>query len=598
MYPSGKKNGDLLASQAALSNVNKAASTFRGTAAGVKLGKSLFSPGGPNLNPSQIASLLRAAGVDVPPSVQVTADVAQIVVSGGAFLSSVEAGAKISAIAAPAASVMGAALDLMEVTGLLDPRSPGAQIAKIGIDTALVVATGGLNVLADIALVVDLIGAIFTDTRPQAMAQAKAAAYRDADQWWRKTISTEAQAAAASFTDYHSGKKSLFQYIGAIAESSPELFYNYFPKFSAFIPPVFVQKTFTESREGKQGLFNSKQTYSVTLAYETILLNRAQLQDAFIQHFVDEPMRPYRGIQSVLNSPSMLRQFGYPAGCEKLGVRPTPSGPIPRLSLVDYCILSLLPPYFEEIRPDYDIRRSLLSASLTPADFGISVFEDQFAEHYRSDKGKLNPQPALTINGVDYFTPSQVKTRDEVYANDLELQTYQDMDLRGDIRGLLSKKAPSQMIAEMGVMPEPPPGTWGNLSAVFNPTLNAPPPPPGQVRISAHPADVMVDFSTYVKWRNIRNLWSLIGLVDSFKKDPFFQATSVRISSVHGQSRMGDVPTVEQLEARHRQLQWLAVARGMNDQARRNVASFFGAPVDKVRIVPGAPGQLARAVVT
>jgi hypothetical protein len=199
------------------------------------------------LTSPQIVSLMTAAGINVPKGAIIAADTAQLIVAGGAFAEAVDDADAIGDLLNPGAGVIQATTRLLEVCGLMDAKDPAAQVLNLGVQACLVLAAGGLNVLADIGFVITLIGDIFfaPDTRAQMQALSKQEAQKWDAQYINAVFQASKKQAAVNFALYQSGKLSLFQYIDAIAQESPELFYEYFPKLGAFLPPASIQQTTT-----------------------------------------------------------------------------------------------------------------------------------------------------------------------------------------------------------------------------------------------------------------------------------------------------------------------------------------------------------------
>lgn len=577
---------------------------FRTTAAGVTLGRALFDPHFQvNLSPAMVSNLLRAAGVPIPKGVDVAVATGQAIMAGGALVDGIEAGVSIGADIAGSINLIGDVLNVFELCGLVDPNSPPAKACNFIGALALVIACGGVNVLADLALVLDIISTIFSEQAKveaehkqidqAALGRAATLARninRDAfKNWYANKTGLEATTAAVQFGDYHTGKISVFQMMGNVAEQSPDLFTNYFPNLKSFFPPVIVSSPqfsatasyigakdpqFGDMANNNQALLNDpifqmimgvsyvkKMTYTDTtdFDYYSIQNDHATVQQALFKYFYQMPIEPYRILSSMTQD--QLRQYGFPSGSEKLGLKPH-ANPVRRMSVEDMAILSLFPPYFTQMSPDLDVSVFLMNLGLTPKDFDSSLIEDEMSiGRDFGNKPVARQAPAITMNGVDYFTPSETAYNRARDAYDLATARAVQYDQASQATPLLMIPRVNTIVKEWGIMPDVPPGTL--------------PPDSGYV------------LSQGSSYRDVRNLIAAYSMYATLSNDPYF--TNAALDP-------GALGLYSNLEDKHKKLQFLSVGRKMNAKARLNIARYMGVPVSKLKMAPAVKGQLAKAV--
>lgn len=553
----------------------------RQSSAGVTLGRKIFDPAEQTtLQPTQITHILKQLGVNIPPGVAVTADVAQIIMAGGALSSAISQSKNLNAFIQPSVSILSSALDIFEVTGLLDPNSPEAQIATFGLDAALVVSSGGLNVFADIAFVFDLFKGIFMaeDTRARIINEVRFKSQSSLRNWYNSRQADEQKAAASAFSDYHNGKLSVFEYIAKVADVAPDQFLGYFPDFKGFVPVMTLQHCVSVTEKAHYGGFlgigrtyvdeTSKSCTSIqnTLVQsQTPAQQHALFENVFYQKYFEVPFAPYIKLAGM--SHDDVDYYGYPPNAQKnLGVVPLAKGRsvYPRISPMDLAVFSLMPPYASFIHDDFDITQVFLKYSLTPDDLGYSLIKDQMAAG-RWGGYLPSESPGLTINGIQAFSDPQVSTYDQKVAEwNPDTKLALQYDEAHDAKNLFKIPNAKNTVTEWGILPYLPSSSpelqQGNYANM--------------------------DLKDPMGYRNIQNFWSAISTLEKISNDPFFKGTSF-------QAYTNFFPSRSDLEKRHQTIQTKAVGRMLNEMARANVATYFGLKdSSKLKFKNTKPGQL------
>lgn len=503
----------------------------------MKLGKMLFASGTTMPDPVLIASLLRQAGVNVPPSVRVTADVAQIIMSGGAVVNAIETGQKFQAFLNPSAATIRATSDIFQVCGLMDPNSPAARIIQFGTDLAMVVASLGANVLADISFALDVVREAFSFSPPdisqQVTAMADQAASRELSRFLGMKYATDLSYAQTTFLLFQKNKISIFEMLGKTAEVTPELFFQYYPEFKSFIPSEL--KTYTQeatvSVTQSSGLFGlgsttTTETGHASYSYSQVSSNKSIVQNGILERYFREKVEKYRQLLAVFD------------------------GNFPRIGLEDLLLLSMMPPYFDQATTQFHIVPILLSLNLTPHDFGSKIVPDELASGEYSPIEKIavsdvqhDVTPGLSFNGLNIMTDQQralnqnlKQKRDMIQRtlafenNEVKALTY--FDKWGYTQNLVKNKFGYQIVSK-----------WGTP---------------------------MVDYPPLKEYISLISMWNYA------KQDPYFNG-----HPLHDQFNF-DLPSTDYLDGRLKTLQMYSVSRKMNFKARQMVAEYFNTTHDKI----------------
>lgn len=600
---------------------------FRRTAAGSTLGKLIFDPDKlSSIQPAQITSLLIAAGIPINSSTRIGVDSAQIIMSGGAVVEGIENSATIQALLSPATSVINATLDIMDSVGLLKKSSPAGYACNFGVALAMVVATGGTNVIADLGLIFTVLGQLFAPTKPVDIAaiesQLAAQAANQAKAWWVDTTTKEANAAASIFGQYHNGQVSIFEAIASVAQSAPELFLNYFPDYNTFVPPISLTHTesatkmvfdknddFANERDkliyAMGAAFNwSASQWSNTspesIKIQTYIKNTPSAQKysfTGLSSFAPVFWNTYKTkLTYVTESASFnfdtIRQYAKPE-FQDIFLRKfiqTPAQPyrflnnITRSQLLQYGFprSAKIDAHYNPVFPRIPISDIAILSMIPPYftymddnfDFGnvLSTHNltprdlgDAFIEDEILKKLEPRDEPGITLNGVDYYTPIQAQANVGIDSNNALVKAAIAADQRGDMQTLNKISNVKSILKEWGTLPWLPP----DIDAIMPRTdLN-------------------------LGYRNIQNYWSTLSLMDSIRKDNYFLGCVTPLMK----DLITFLPSREDIESRHKELSFISTTRKLNIQAKANIATFLNvSDYRKLKFEPMVTGQPVRLI--
>lgn len=552
-------------SKLAVGNLPQIASKFKSSAQGIALGKKLFLPGTQaNVQPTEIAGFLGSVGI-APKEMQISVAAAQVLYAGGAFANTASKATSIGQVLKPGLGTLNAVTNFLGSVGLLDPNSPVSKVVNFGTNLFMLFAVPGLNILAAIGAVVNMIFEVFfpPDDRPKVRAElgyensvAIAAWYKNEIVQNKKTILEEQQ-------NYLNGKSSVFQMMGNIAEKAPILFPHFFPELKMFIPPQTISKCITSEREagygGFLGLFRSYDMVRETTCaeYQAVkVTGKLQLAEAFIRRYIFEPFAPYFLIQQMPES--VMRTYGYPPA-SRIESHPNPI--YPRIPVSDLALLSLFPPYFKRIEDTFDLSGFLYRLNITPSELGYgNLLESELGYQGYYSERKSERLPAVSFNGVDYFETSDARYNAKVKKDNLDIERILQADRVGDAKTLYNIVPAAKIVHEFGILPYVTPQMskqCGRQLEVIAPDLQK------------------------LDYRNIENVWACYSVLNQLKADPFFQDAIGR----QGFSFLGRLNSDSQrVEERFYEIYYTVVAKEMNKQARQNIADLFGMPADKIEI--------------
>jgi hypothetical protein len=349
----------------------------------------------------QLRSILAGFGYVLPQDIVIPLEVAQVVMAGGAFVSALETANDIKAICVPGAGMLKASTALLKDLGVLGEDA--AQIKTLGADIAQVIASGGGNVVADLALLFDLA----SDLNPAAFnAKVKAAAYSDYNNVVKYILTPQKMAAANVIAGYTSGKINIFEAMGEIAQGAPGLFFNYFPELDNYIPS-FMQNIVVHKEETNwTGQFSA---YDVRGFIKNVTNNQELVEDGIIQKYLLEPMAKF-----YKENLTGYRQISVDAmACLAMYTQNTKqplSKVSPSWSAIPYLWQYKITPF---ILGDEQVFEGIFTSRLPNKD--NIPYDNDFIQIPKV----LIQEGGITFNGVQQYTKEQLKlmaTREELIA--------------------------------------------------------------------------------------------------------------------------------------------------------------------------------------
>lgn len=484
------------------------------------------------MTPTQIVQLLSMAGIKVPTGVAIGADMAQILISGGAIASDISMGASIGAFVSPTAAIMSATMDVLGKTGLIDPSSPMAQIITVGIDVALIIGSCGTNVIADLKFVMD-IASIYQSQA--AGGQADAAAKRGISDYINARRASQMDAFATNFADYHNGKISIFGLMVDTAKDAPELFYNFFPQAASFIPPNYLQVTAIASATTLTGsaTVTESQNFQSTMG-----LSIGRIEYDIFQNYIGKYLDQYKTINT--SSPD-------------------------RMSIESLAMLSLMPPFIDTFPEKFDIVKYLSGYSLTFSDLG---------------EGHIIPQ------GIDYLmlkNANQKKIFTQAHANMIKFDSAGDfpnmikwMDVN-TYHYLLNNSMPRWNASDIGATQSAfcrqIRNFWSALSMLESAKVD-------QAFADANSFNNGISSTTFNSDGSVTRTGVLSKLGIPQQYDP----TSGQPLFGNIFKKYDDLETIQAFSDKAKKLNFLSHCRGLNKLATQKIASFLNTTPDKLYI--------------
>lgn len=525
--------------------IKKVSNAFRTSAAGVKLGRVLFDPGlQGKISPAQIASLLRQAGIPIPSEVTVGLQAAQLIMSGGTLATQLSSGA-LSAmqIGQVSANYISALIAFFKTTGLLED-SIAVRTVQMGVDLALVCASEGANVYADIALAMDVMQAVLfpPDERPQVTQALDRLNHQNAKAWILDRTKSQIAAAHQLIADYQDKKISMFEFVGEFAIQSGDAFPNYFPDYKVFIPPRVLTKSFVQEGEANHGgfLFIGRETDVIrrVLNVDVTTTQGTSHRDVvrgFISKFITDPYAPY----FILN-----RRQG--------------------IDFASLACLSVLSDDFDYIPENFDIIPTLQKLLLMPSDLSYSEF--LFGEMgYVPQKflpGKLSESVSyasagISLNGMPLDSKAALQNK-KVQLDNYSRKLALKCEAEGDILRLTKIPLVRDILKK-----------WGQLPSLTEAEYKA---LPNSYRVT--------EAGDKTDYRNIQNFFSAVSIMDIMSGDVWLNKFGDLSDLLQGVKWI--LPMRDQMEAYFEKMFNLSTFRYMNIKSRDNVAKFYNTSVDKI----------------
>lgn len=540
----------------------KFADNLKRTAVGVKFAKRLFTEP-TTLSPKTIATVLQSLGLDVPKELVITAEVAQVIISGQAVAAGYDAletanSAKDAAAAtnsinsATSATAAGVRTltSLGEREGLVD--SDTASIVRIGVSVACIICSVGTDVSSWIALAAEL-----ASIGPTKQGLADYHAILNASEAYRSRLSPQQQILGSTFKDFQDRKISIYGVIAKMAVETPDLWPQVISPDSPIVQafPDLMMLPITNSRVVGFGSSEIGGNYpwpasgryviarwesSQEISFQTIGYNFNKETSA--EYFFELLLRPWIACYAMANDEIVGRG---------------------NMSMSSIAALSYLVNPGGEISDRSDYVKFLLASYLSPYDFGDDILKDisnQFLDDYYKGQDTRFKESAIS-----YGQTSKNKIFSQ-YAKDNEImrQKLERVKQTDDITDLVQypyiyKKLQSYMDFQQTSF-ERDPTLGGKLNQKFD--------------------------STNVRaWRKLHNYISVMHMIDQFRTDSYLKNTRF------AEQLLPFMPSVDGFQQKVERLNFLSTARSVNMLALNNIAGFLGTdPKKLVKTNNGAQG--------
>lgn len=540
----------------------KFADNLKRTAVGVKFAKRLFTEP-TTLSPKTIANVLQTLGMDVPKEVIITAEVAQVIISGQAIATGYEAldAANSAKDAAAATSSINSATSataagvrtltsLGEREGVID--SDTASIVRIGASVGCIIASVGTDVSSWIALAVEL-----ASIGPSKQGLADYHAIINAQDAYKSRLSPQQQILGQTFKDFQEKNISIYGVIAKMAVETPDLWPQVIgpdsPIVQAF-PDLMMMPTAETVVQG-YGSAEISGNYpwpasgryiigrwesTKEIRFQTI--GQKLNKETSAEYFFELLIRPWVASYAVANDEIVGRG---------------------NMSMSSIAALSYLVNPNGEISERSDYVKFLLASYLTPYDFGDEILKNisnQFLDDYYKGQDTRFKESA-----VSFGLTAKNKIFSQ-YAKDNEImrQKLERVKQSDDITDLVQypyiyKKLQSYMDFQQTSF-ERDPSMGGKLNQKFDPK---------NVRA----------------WRKLHNYIAVLHMIDQFRTDSYLKNTRF------AEQLLPFMPSVDAFQTKVERLNFLSTARSVNALALNNIAGFLGTdPKKLVKTNNGAQG--------
>ena len=512
------------------------ADNMKKTNLGVTFAKKLFTE--PNsLSPKQITLVLKSLGVNIPAEIQATAEVAQIITAGQAVNDAVQSGQTlndIKSVTNPGFTAVRALNSIASQNGWIDEDT--TSIISYGMNTTMIVASGGLNVAAWVGLAMDV-----AQTVASKQSEADINALKDVQNKIQSIMRPQAKILGETFQEFQTGKIGIYGLIAKMAVETPAAWPQVITESSPLVkmfPELMmlptVQKTLIgrgESRIWGDWPWPASGSYVISewtsqKSLEYMTLNEMTKEQA-AEYFYNILLKPWMTAYSLANDEIVGRG---------------------NMSMENVAALSYLVNPSGELSATSDYVNMLLGANLTPYDFDDSTL-DNIASQYLEDVYKNTPH-AFVEQGISTGKISANKGFN-AYSKDADimrrkLELVQSSDSVWELvqYPYIYEKLKSYMDFEQ-VSFEKDPSYGGRINQKFS-----------EQSVTA--------------WRKLHNYIAVIQMLSTFRSDSYLRNTKF------AQQLLPFMPSIESFEEKVQRLHYLSSTRSVNAIALKNIAAMLG----------------------
>lgn len=512
------------------------ANNLKTTAQGIKFAKTLFTNPG-SLSAKQITATLQALGLNIPPEVQATAEVAQIISTGQAVSDAIAAGRTIDDIKSvtnPSMAALRAVNQIASQNGWIDQDT--ASVVSYGTNIAMIVASAGANVAAWVGLALDI-----ASTVSAKQAEADINALKDAQGQFQRLMNGQVKALSETFTDFQNGKIGIYGVIAKLAVESPALWPQVMKEGSPFLQmfpdlqmlPVVEQTIWGYGESAIKGDYPwpASGSYIIeswnswkSIKYKSI---GQMTKEEAAEYFFTVLIKPWVTCYAIANNEVVSRG---------------------NMSMENVAALSFMVNPSGEISASADYVNMLLGTNLTPYDLGDDRFND-VADQFVRDAYK-GVDTSFKESAVSFGT-SKLNIGFSMQERDREI-----------MREKLERVQKTASIWELAQNPY----IYERLRSYMDfETVSFEKDPSFGGKINAHFSENQV-----TAWRKLHNYIATLQLLDSFRKDPYLATTR------YAQEIMPFMPSVDTFDAKVKKISYLSTMRSINILAQKKIAEFLG----------------------
>ena len=512
------------------------ADNMKKTNLGVTFAKKLFTDPG-SLSAKQVTLVLKALGVNIPAEVQATVEVAQIITAGQAVNDAWENGQTINDIKSvtnPGFAAIRALNSIASQNGWIDEDT--TSVVSYGLNTTMIVASGGLNVAAWIGLAMDV-----AQTIASKQGEADMRALQDVQSKIQAIMKPQAKILGDTFQDFQAGRISIYGLIAKMAVETPAAWPQVITESSPLVkmfPELMmiptVQKTLIGRGESKiwgdwpwpaSGSYVlAEWSSSKSIQYTT--LNEMNKEQA-AEYFFNILLKPWLTSYAVANDEIVGRGNMSMENIAALSYLVTPSG---------------------EISSRDDYVNMLLGSNLTPYDFDDMILNDiasQFLESTYAETPHAFVEQGISVGKTSANKGFNAYSRDADIMR-LKLEQVQANDSIWDLAQYpyIYQKLRSYMDFET-VSFEKDPSYGGRINQKFS-----------EQSVTA--------------WRKLHNYIAVLQMLSTFRSDSYLKNTK------YVEKLMPFMPSIESFEEKIQRLSYLSTTRSVNAIALKNIASMLG----------------------
>jgi hypothetical protein len=545
-----------------LKDLKKFSENLKRTRLGTEFTKRLFTEPS-SISPAQITNIMKALGYNVPREVQMTADVAQVITSGQAIKSGIDA-YQVASDAKDIQSATNATAGAIQTISMIAEKngaigSDEASLVRVGTSIGMLVASGGTDVKAWVSLALEL---NMVNAKNQGLAEYRA--ITDAIQNYKTRINPQINALAEIQLGLASGDLSSFGVIAKLAVEAPDLWPQVINKDTQLgqIFPDLLALPVVNSQVSGSGYSRiwgnypwggeyTIRSWSASRSIDVVTLEKNFTKEIAADFLYNLYIVPWVNVYSFVNNEIVNNG---------------------NMSIQNIAALSFLTYGANaEISEKENYVNLLMGTHLTPYDLGDNIL-DSIASQYvetvyaKADKTFHEQALSFTVNPLNRGFVGFSKDNDIARRKLLEVK--QSDDIVNLVQyPFIFQRLQSYMDFQTTSFEK----TNSEQSRKFVQVFNQ-----GQAT------------SDLRSWRKLNNYITVLKLLDTFRNDSYLKTTK------YAQNLLPFMPSVDTFDKKVTFLNELSMGRNINALAKANIAGFIGTTSNN--LVKVNTGQVGAAI--
>lgn len=527
----------------ASTDLKKFAEQMKRSALGVKFGKKLFT-NPTSINPKDITTIIKTLGLEVPPDLLVTAEIAQLLIVGGTAIDSynnAKTAQEVTQATNQTAATTRLAASFAEKQGYIDRDV--SMTVRLGATAAQLYSSAGSDVSAWVTLAADLM-----QINASKGMEADQRAIQDLNRKYQEQVLPQQAAATNLMKRFLNEEIGIFGFLAGVAYESPMAWPQYIGQNSK-LKEIFPELNFVpivDQRIEGYGSVEIWGSWPWPLSGRYVIQRWESVKEIKTKTLGVDANTKEKAAEFIFNTLLKPWIVSYEIANYDLLINGNAS--------IQACaLLSMLTMSNAYLSNDFDYVSAMIGANITPLDLGerniLYKISDEYVQKQLSFVDQTFRSTGISTGYENKGIRLVSNARNEVQKEVKRIQ--QSYDIRQFVKFEPFKQSLNEYFQFEPVSFEKDPSFKGQITQKFS-----------NKQVTA--------------WRDLNNFISVLDLLQQFRLDPYLKDTQF------ARSVASYLPNVDDFDESLRNLSSLSLMRNSNLLAKGEISFYTDIPLEKL----------------